>query len=87
MKSFTYRFRTLSALAEEVTSLKMGADGRVLGASLYGGLRECFGAGAKRHYPFGILFVPPMDFPPTPFQEMPEEGDWDQEPDLIFRPC
>jgi len=83
MKSFSYRFDTLSSFVERNTGLKVAAGARpnIIGLNLRSTLRLQFGTGAKRLHPLGTLMVLPEPVPPFPYQELPDDPDF--EPDWL----
>jgi len=84
MKRFAYHFRTFTSFVEEVVGFKVSRNCEIIGINLPPTLRQQFGTGAQRHYPYGCLMVLPQEVPVPPFQELPDEADWEPEPDLIF---
>jgi hypothetical protein len=86
LKRYTYRFDTFSSYIEQSTGLKIGPGGKIIGLNRHSFLHENFGAGARRFYPFGCLLVLPTELPPHPFEELPEDPEWDVnwEPDMLY---
>ena len=86
MNQFVYRFRTFASFLEETVGLKTSRSGKVSGIVLDPSLRQHFGQGVRRHYPYGTLVVLPIEIPPLPVNELVDDWDWEPEPDLILHP-
>jgi len=86
LKRYIYRFDTFSSYVEAVTGLKVGPAGKIIGLYRDSFLRDNFGSGARRIYPFGCLIVLPPEISIPPFEELPEDPEWDVnwEPDLLY---
>jgi len=73
MYKIHYRFDTIAAMAERMTTLRVGRSNSVVGVRTLGVFGGRLGSQARRYYPFGALVVLPDVIPRSPWTEQQDE--------------